>query len=368
MKLVVDDHTTAVLVGHHCRVVLALVPRQLRNEGVWWGQGPGQGLAQGPGLVSARDQSGSAVGLGLGLGEGHRMWTPPPVSLRQRSELDGALLRCRLLAAKAGGVEWSLRGLLAPSLGGELRGGVLAALSIMAEHCHAFPHNKGQGKTQGQGQGQGQGQDSKKNVGGSFGSLSGGGSDGQWLIEFLALTHHQLPPLSKRQKKSRKHSLHENSVLELIDRDLLLLLAPSVEGPWRPRDFHTDPCPEGIVVQYIPFYTHSLYYTILAHPLPHPLTHPHIQPLAHHYHSLPPHLTHLYYLPPFGSIETTLVAAPLHKLLNRATSVLQLYPGNELLLQVVKVAARIVGFPSATPLGKLLISVQLLLGKAQVSA
>ena len=56
------------------------------------------------------------------------MWSPPVVSLRQREEMDGALLRCRLLAAKAGGVDWSLRGMLAPSLGGELRGGAWMAL------------------------------------------------------------------------------------------------------------------------------------------------------------------------------------------------------------------------------------------------
>ena len=105
---------------------------------------------------------------------------------------------------------------------------------MMAEHCHAF--------TQSQGQGHG-----SKNGGGSL-----GGSGGQWLCELLSLDHHQLPPPSKRSKKSRRQSSANtsagagvNGVLEMIDRDLLLLLAPSVEGPWRPRDFHTDPCPEG---------------------------------------------------------------------------------------------------------------------------
>jgi midasin len=60
-----------------------------------------------------------------------------------------------------------------------------------------------------------------------------------------------------------------------------------------------------------------------------------------------------------------LAADPLRKLFDRATEVLQEFPGNELLVQVCQVAAKISALHTSTPVGKLLMTVQLLLVKAQ---
>ena len=49
---------------------------------------------------------------------------------------------------------------------------------------------------------------------------------------------------------------------------------------------------------------------------------------------------------------------------SRSSELLVEYPGNEFLLQVCKISARISDFHITTPLGKMLISLELLLRKA----
>ena len=98
-------------------------------------------------------------------------------------------------------------------------------------------------------------------------------------------------------------SLSESSV----DRDLLLLLlGDTAYGTWRPRNFHMDPSPT----------------------------------------------------------EAIRASEPLRRMFERATQLLALYPGNELLLQVCRVCARVAEFHVSTPIGKLLAAVQLLYQRA----
>jgi len=199
LKLVVDEHTTALLAGYHARVVLVHAPRQMVVDGRLWGW-----LAAAPG--GGRSGGGGSDGGLLAA---------------RRAEADVALLRCRLLAARAGGLDWGLRGLLVPALGGALRGGALAALATLADHCAG---------------GSGGG-------GGGGGGGTGGGDGSQWLRDLAALG--PAAPANARGKAGRAAAAAAVGACE-VDRDLLLLLAPTVEGFWRPRDFHADPYPEGI--------------------------------------------------------------------------------------------------------------------------
>lgn len=249
MSLSVDPQTAALLVGYHCRMVFLHTMHQLAAVGLLWiGRSTSQRLHQG-----------AHVG--------------------QREALDSALTSCSLMSAK--GLEWGLRRLLAPGMEGQLRGSSLNALSFMAEKCNTS-------------------------------SSSSASSSVSWL-ERLSGTEGLLNASKNRKKgKNRrgKADLGDTAVIGVvsgIDRDLLLLLDPSAEGLWHPKNFNADPDPA----------------------------------------------------------EVMLAAEPLRKLFDRATEVLQLYPGNELLVQVCKVAARISELHTSTPVGKLLMTVQLLLVKAQ---
>jgi len=92
-----------------------------------------------------------------------------------------------------------------------------------------------------------------------------------------------------------------------VDRDLLLLLlGDTAFGAWRPRNFHLDPAPQ----------------------------------------------------------EAIRASVPVQRLFERASQLLALYPGNELLLQVCRVCSRVADFHVSTPVGKLLAAVQLLYRQA----
>jgi hypothetical protein len=129
-----------------------------------------------------------------------------------------------------------------------------------------------------------------------------------WIARLTGLEAVIQPKKRRGKRGQKKGSLTpQQEAVSNIDRDLLLLLDPSAEGPWHPRDFNADAHPE----------------------------------------------------------EVMLAAEPLRKLFDRATEVLQVYPGNELLVQVCQVAAKISALHTSTPVGKLLMTVQLLLVKAQ---
>jgi midasin (ATPase involved in ribosome maturation) len=66
-----------------------------------------------------------------------------------------------------------------------------------------------------------------------------------------------------------------------------------------------------------------------------------------------------------NAAEVARAAVPLMKMFNRAAALLSQFPDNEFLLQVCKVAGTIVQFHVTEPLGKLLVSCELLLRKAQ---
>jgi midasin (ATPase involved in ribosome maturation) len=93
----------------------------------------------------------------------------------------------------------------------------------------------------------------------------------------------------------------------VVDRDLLLLLDPFCNSHWRPKNFHCD-----------------AYYEEIIH-----------------------------------------AKSCLQKMFNKATSILVLFPGNEILTNLCKICSRILEFHATTPLGKMLISVELLLKQSQ---
>ncbi len=93
----------------------------------------------------------------------------------------------------------------------------------------------------------------------------------------------------------------------VVDRDLLLLLDPFCNSYWRPKNFHCD-----------------AYYEEIIH-----------------------------------------AKSCLQKMFNKATSILVLFPGNEILTNLCKICSRILEFHATTPLGKMLISVELLLKQSQ---
>jgi MoxR-like ATPase/chorismate-pyruvate lyase len=92
-----------------------------------------------------------------------------------------------------------------------------------------------------------------------------------------------------------------------VDRDLLYLLDHRAHGAWNPLDFHTDPHME----------------------------------------------------------EVRLAHGPLQALQDRVADLLLNFPGNDVLVLVFKLCARVNGFHLATPLGKMLMALELLLRKAQ---
>jgi len=92
-----------------------------------------------------------------------------------------------------------------------------------------------------------------------------------------------------------------------VDRDLLYLMDHRARGEWNPLDFHQDPHPE----------------------------------------------------------EVRRAHAPLVALTDRIEQLLIRFPGNEILVLIFKLSARITTFHLATPLGKMLASLELLLRKAQ---
>ena len=252
LSLSVDPQTAALLVGYHCRMVFLHITQQLKAVGKLW------------------------------VLEGQQCRT---VHVGQREALDSALTSCSLMTAK--GLEWGLRRLLSPGSEGALRGGAMNALSFMTEKCN--PSTWGTGR-----------------------SSSSSSSSVSWIERLTGISTTQVShgKGNRRKLKRRKGVTSETAAeaaVSKIDRDLLLLLDPSAEGSWHPKDFNADPHPE----------------------------------------------------------EVMLAAEPLRKLFDRATEVLQLYPGNELLVQVCKVAARISELHTSTPVGKLLMTVQLLLVKAQ---
>ena len=91
------------------------------------------------------------------------------------------------------------------------------------------------------------------------------------------------------------------------DRDLIYLLDHQAVGAWNPTDFQLDPNVE----------------------------------------------------------EVRKAEIPLATMFQRSAQLLARFPGNEILLHVCKIAAKVSGFHLTTPLGKMLISVELLLRKAQ---
>jgi hypothetical protein len=106
----------------------------------------------------------------------------------------------------------------------------------------------------------------------------------------------------------RHHHLRDDSV----DRDLLLLLSADIDidsssSSHKPLDFHKDPNP----------------------------------------------------------LESAKASGILQAIFDRSSELLSLFPGNELLLQVCRVSAKISEFHVSTSIGKMLISVQLLLQKAE---
>ena len=249
LSLSVDPQTAALLVGYHYRMVFLHNTQQLTTCGILWSNS-----AQRP---------------------------TTNVHISQREALDLSLTSCSLMTAK--GLEWGLRRLLAPSLEGELRGGALNAISFMAEKCNSSSWTAAQQSTTG---------------------------CASWLERLSGIVTEKETKKGKRKGRGKGKKSVETaamSAVSAIDRDLLLLLDSSAEGPWHPKDFNADPHPE----------------------------------------------------------EVMLAAEPLRKLFDRATEVLQQFPGNELLVQVCRVAARISELHTSTPVGKLLMTVQLLLVKAQ---
>jgi hypothetical protein len=208
LSLSVDPQTAALLIGYHSRMVFLHTMQHLATSGLLW--------------VS----SGQRVQAGVPVG--------------QREALDSGLTTCSLMSAK--GLDWGLRRLLSPSLEGELRGGGLNALSFMAEKS----------------------------------DTSSSSSSSNFWMERLTGVDSEVKEKRKRRERGKKGDSAAVVAVSVIDRDLLLLLDPSAEGPWHPKDFNADPHPE----------------------------------------------------------EVMLAAEPLRKLFDRATEVLQLYPGNELLVQV----------------------------------
>ena len=102
-------------------------------------------------------------------------------------------------------------------------------------------------------------------------------------------------------------ALNFSAVGKEIDRDLLYLMDSQRGTPWNPLNFHSDP----------------------------------------------------------NSSQTILAAPYVRKMLKRAVDLLVMFPGNELLLNVCKISARISQFSISEPLGKMLASVELLLRSAQ---
>lgn len=245
VTLSVDPHTAALLIGYHSRMVYLHTMQQLTEMGIIWVTG------------SIRTLGGVRVG--------------------QREALDAALTSCSLMSAK--GLDWGLRRLLAPTLEGEMRGGAMNALAFMAERCDSLST-----------------------------SVRVAAASSCWISRLTGLEAIIQPKKRRGKRGQKKGSLTpQQEAVSNIDRDLLLLLDPSAEGPWHPRDFNADAHPE----------------------------------------------------------EVMLAANPLRKLFDRATEVLQEFPGNELLVQVCQVAAKISALHTSTPVGKLLMTVQLLLVKAQ---
>ena len=255
LSLSVDPRTAALLIGYHCRMVFLHTTQQLASKGMLW--------------VSSAQRLDSRV------------------HVSQREALDMALTSCSLMTGK--GLEWGLRRLLSPALEGSLRGGAMNALSFMADKCNSSSWTA---------------------------ERTSGNACISWLERLSGAEKSdgdQQKGKGKRRKgkgKGRGKGMIESAAVaavSTIDRDLLLLLDASAEGPWHPKDFNADPQPEEVMI----------------------------------------------------AVE------PLRRLFDRATEVLQLYPGNELLVQVCKVAARISELHTSTPVGKLLMTVQLLLLKAQ---
>ena len=91
-----------------------------------------------------------------------------------------------------------------------------------------------------------------------------------------------------------------------LDRDILYLLDQESNTFWNPKNFHLDP----------------------------------------------------------NSTEVIKAAPSLKLLFNKATELLIQFPGNELLIQVCKLSARIADFHISTPLGKMLTSMEFLLKKS----
>ena len=251
LSLSVDPQTAALLIGYHFRMVFLHTAQHLASSGILW--------------VSSAQQLHLRVHVG------------------QREALDNALTSCSLMTAK--GLEWGLRRLLSPGAEGDLRGGAMNALSFMANKCNSSAWRAAD---------------------------SSSAACASWLERLsgvASVDEGKRKANGKKRKPKRKNATESAAMaaVSVIDRDLLLLLDASAEGPWHPKDFNADPHPE----------------------------------------------------------EVMLAAEPLRKLFDRATEVLQLYPGNELLVQVCKVAARISELHTSTPVGKLLMTVQLLLVKAQ---
>lgn len=63
--------------------------------------------------------------------------------------------------------------------------------------------------------------------------------------------------------------------------------------------------------------------------------------------------------------EVQSVSAPIRQMLQRTSEILKLYPGNEMLLQVAKISILILEMHVTSPMGKILVSIELLLQKAQ---
>ena len=254
LSLSVDPQTAALLVGYHYRMVFLHTTQQLAAGGMLW-------------IVDV--QHGHTIHVG------------------QREALDSALTSCSLMTAK--GLEWGLRRLLSPESEGAFRGGAMNALSFMAEKCNSTTWGTGRS--------------------------SSSSASSSWIERLTGISAIQTSSGKNGRRRGRGRGRGKGVASETaaeaavsnIDRDLLLLLDPSAEGSWHPKNFNADPHPE----------------------------------------------------------EVMLAAEPLRKLFDRATEVLQLYPGNELLVQVCKVAARISELHTSTPVGKLLMTVQLLLVKAQ---
>jgi MoxR-like ATPase len=251
LSLSVDPQTAALLIGYHFRMVFLHTAQHLASSGHLW--------------VSNAQQLHLKVHVG------------------QREALDNALTSCSLMTAK--GLEWGLRRLLSPGAEGDLRGGAMNALSFMANKCNSSAWRA---------------------------TDSSSAACASWLERLSGVSsadEGKGKGKGKKRKPRRKNATESAAMVavSVIDRDLLLLLDASAEGPWHPKDFNADPHPE----------------------------------------------------------EVMLAAEPLRKLFDRATQVLQLFPGNELLVQVCKVAARISELHTSTPVGKLLMTVQLLLVKAQ---